>query len=310
MKLPKNEIPDFQTLMLPMLQVLSDGNEHTLQELVSVLSDKYELTDEQKSELLPSGTQPIINNRVAWTRTYLTKAGLVYAVERAKFKITDAGLKVLAGKPQKIDRHFLNTLPDFINWQTSYKNKPKNDHDESNEEIESDKTPLELLEYSYSKMKDELAFEVLEKVRKCTPTFFERLVVDLLVKMGYGGYRKDAGQIVGKSGDGGIDGIIKEDKLGLDTIYIQAKKWENQVTISSIRDFAGSLLSKKAKKGIFLTTSTFPSSAYDFVESIEHKIVLIDGKELAKLMIEHNVGVGIKETYEVKRIDIDYFEGL
>lgn len=176
------------------------------------------------------------------------------------------------------------------------------------EEIEEQETPEEALEYAYLKLKNDLSRDLLETIKSCSPAFFEKLMVDLITKMGYGGSRKDAGKALGKTGDGGIDGIIKEDKLGLDTIYIQAKKWENTVPVREIRDFAGALLSKKARKGIFIATSNFPKSAYEFVESIEHKIILIDGERLTNLMFEFNVGVSTQSTYEVKKIDSDYFE--
>ena len=304
----KNSVPDFQSIMLPMLRIFSDGKSHTLKETITAISDHFGLTEEQRNQLLLSGKQRIIDNRVGWARTYLLKAGLISSPQRATFFITDEGRKILTSNPDKINISFLKKLPSFIEWQNSYKTDNYNEETEEFDEIEIDETPLELLEYSFSKIQEELAFELLNKVKSCTPVFFEKLVVDLLIKMGYGGSRADAGQVLGKSGDGGIDGMIKEDKLGLDVIYVQAKKWENQVPISSVRDFAGSLLSKKAKKGIFITTSTYPQSAYDYVNSIEHKIILIEGSQLAKLMIEHNVGVGLKDIYEVKRLDLDYFE--
>lgn len=302
-------IPDFQTIMLPMLKIMADGKTHTLQESITEIANQFGLSEEQRNELLPSQRQVVINNRVGWARTYLSKAGLIKSPQRASFVITDEGRKVLKSNPEKINIQFLKKLPAFSEWQNSYKNK--SDSVETNvEEIETNETPIELLEHSFSNIQEALAFEVLEKVKSCTPAFFEKLVIDLLLNMGYGGSQKDAGQIRGKSGDGGIDGIIKEDKLGLDVIYVQAKRWEGQVTISSIRDFGGSLLANKAKKGIFMTTSSYPQSAQKFVDDIEgqQKIILIDGKQLAKLMIEYNVGITVKDVYEVKRIDTDYFD--
>ncbi|MDZ4070304.1 MAG: restriction endonuclease [Sediminibacterium sp.] len=306
-------IPDYQTLMLPLLELLSDKKEHELQDLIKILSDKFNLTEEERNELLPSGNQEIINNRVGWARTYLKKANLLTSPRRATFKITDQGLEVLKKKPTKIDVKFLQGLDDFKRWQTSYQTNYQNKKDnlineESITEIEQGRTPEELLDYSFQKLKEELALELIDKIKNCSPAFFERLVIDLLIKMGYGGSKKEAGQVIGKSGDGGIDGIIKEDRLGLDTIYIQAKKWENTVPVAQVRDFAGSLLSKKAKKGIFISTSNYPKGAYDFVDSIEPKIVLIDGKELAELMIQHNVGMATRSFYEIKKLDLDYFE--
>jgi len=302
-------IPDFQKIMLPLLKVVSDGDEHPLREVINKISDEFRLSEEERAELLPSGNQPIIDNRVGWVRTYLKKAQLLESPRRGVLKISQAGKQLLESKPEKIDVRFLKTLPGFKEWHESSSSKD----DEitpliEKTEIETGKTPEELLEYSFVSIKEQLASELLDKVKSSTPAFFEILVIDLLIKMGYGGSRKEAGQVMGKSGDGGIDGLIKEDKLGLDTIYVQAKRWENQVTIHQVRDFAGSLLGKKAKKGIFITTSSYPGSAKEFVGSIEPKIVLIDGKELAELMIEYNVGVATKKAYEVKRLDTDYFD--
>jgi restriction system protein len=302
-------IPDFQSIMLPLLQILSDGKEHVLRDIINQLSEQFHLTQEEKTELLPSGNQPIIDNRVGWARTYLKKAQILENPRRGILKISEAGRKLLDTKPHRIDVKFLKTLPDFKEWHDSFSSK--DDDSEAlveKTEIESGKTPEELLEYSFLTIKAQLASELLEKVKSCPLAFFEFLVVDLLIRMGYGGSKKEAGQVLGRSGDGGIDGLIKEDKLGLDTIYIQAKRWENQVTIHQVRDFAGSLLGQKAKKGIFITTSNYPASAKEFVTSIEPKIILIDGKELAELMIEYNVGVALKKTYDVKRLDTDYFE--
>lgn len=304
-------IPDFQTIMLPLLKLLGDKEEHDLQNLVAKICDKHKLTDAEREELLPSGRQKIISNRVAWARIYLQKANLMESPKRATFKITEQGLKVLSNNPKRIDIKFLKSIPEFKEWQTTFAyqgKKGSNETSQSTDEIETKKTPEELLDYSFAKLKEELATELIDKIKSCTPAFFERLVIDLLIKMGYGGSRKEAGEIKGKSGDGGIDGIIKEDKLGLDTIYVQAKKWNDTVPVGQVRDFAGSLLSKKAKKGIFISTSNYPKGAYEFVSSIEPKIILIDGKQLAELMIEHNVGLATKINYEVKKIDMDYFD--
>ncbi len=302
-------IPDFQTIMLPLLEFLEDKVEHNLQELIKKISDKFELNEEERKELLPSGNQAIINNRVGWARTYLKKAGLLESPKRANFIITDKGLEILKSKPDKINIAFLKKLPKFKEWQAEYNLREKKDIIQDTE-IETERTPQELLEYSTQKLTNELSIELLDVVKNCSPSFFETLVIDLLVKMGYGGSRKEAGQALGKSGDGGIDGIINEDKLGLDTIYIQAKKWENIVPVKEIRDFAGALLGKKARKGIFISTSSFPQSAYEYVKNIEHKIILIDGKKLTEMMIENNIGLSTQIVYEVKKIDIDYFEFL
>lgn len=303
-------IPDFQTIMLPLMTILSDGKEHSLQEITAEIIRQFELTEEEQQELLPSGNQSIINNRNSWARTYLKKAGLLSSPKRAIFLITEAGKKLLATKPEKITVALLKANPEFQEWHSSSSVKEKGSGDETDDDIAVEKTPQELLEYAHQKLTKELSIDLLDTVKNCTPLFFENLVIDLVVKMGYGGSRREAGRAIGKSGDGGIDGIIKEDKLGLDAIYIQAKKWENTVPVKEIRDFAGALLGQKARKGIFITTSIFPESAYEYVKNIEHKIVLIDGKRLTELMIEHNVGVSVQSSYELKRIDTDYFEGI
>jgi restriction system protein len=239
----------------------------------------------------------------------MKKAGLLDTPRRAHFKILPRGLELLKENPKEINSKFLTRYDEFVEFKSIKKGKGDSLQIES-EIIESglDHTPEEVLEYAHQKLNSELAKEVLEIVRKCSPAFFEKLVIDMLLKMGYGGTRRDAGQAIGRSHDGGIDGIIKEDKLGLDIIYIQAKRWENSVPVKELRDFVGALSYKKAKKGIFITTSSFPPSGHDFVRQIEHKIILIDGDMLANLMIENNVGVSVTATYQVKRIDSDYFE--
>jgi restriction system protein len=216
-------------------------------------------------------------------------------------------LDLLATHPKRVDLKTLHTFPEYI----EFRNK-KNDKKELSElavstEVEESKTPDELLAESYQTIRDALANEIIDKVKTCSPLFFERLVVELLVKMGYGGTREDAGQAIGRSGDEGIDGIIKEDRLGLDVIYLQAKRWENTVSRPEIQKFAGALQGKRAKKGVFITTSDYSKEARDFVANIENKIILIDGDELSDLMIDHGIGVSVVTTYEIKRIDSDYF---
>jgi restriction system protein len=305
-------IPDFQTIMLPFLETISDKKEYDIHEIIDRISKYFNLTNEEKEERLESSNQPIINNRVNWTKTYLKKSGLVTQPRRAVVQITDLGIEVLAKTPEKINIKYLKKLPKFQEWQNTFSKSNKIAELETNEtEISNEiKTPEELLEYAYLKLKHETEIEILDKVKSSSPLFFERLVIDLLIKMGYGGSRKDAGQAIGKSGDGGIDGIIKEDKLGLDIIYIQAKKWENTVPIKEVRDFAGALMGKRAKKGIFITTADFNKNAFEYVNSIEHKIILIDGKRLAELMFEHNLAITTINVFEQKRIDNDYFDEI
>jgi restriction system protein len=302
-------IPKYEEIMLPFLKYLVDGQEHGLSETHDALAVQFKLTDEELRELLPSGRQPVFRNRVGWARTYLKKAGLLTSPKRAHFKISDKGLSLLQENPTEITSKYLMRYDDFIEFQSIKKDKKDNGHLTQSSLIDNaDQTPEESLEYAYQKLHSELSKELLDIVKSCSPEFFEKLVIDLLITMGYGGSRKEAGQAMGKSGDGGIDGIINEDKLGLDVIYLQAKRWANAVPVKEIRDFTGALASKKAKKGIFITTSSFPNSVYDFVSQVEYKIILIDGERLADLMIEHSIGLSTVNTYTVKTIDSDYFE--
>jgi len=303
-------IPDYQTIMLPLLKTMSDEKTHRLRELIEILQSHFQLSDSDKKELLPSGSQAIFDNRVGWAKFYLQKANLLKTEKRGSYRITDDGINLLKSNPLELRTRDLEKFQAFNEFKQSIgtKNETDNSVIETLESIDSNKTPEEALEYAYFKLKNDLSRDLLDTIKSCSPSFFEKLVVDMLTKMGYGGSRKDAGKALGKTGDGGIDGIIKEDKLGLDTIYIQAKRWENVVPVREIRDFAGALLSKKARKGIFITTSSFPQSAHDFVNNIEHRIILIDGARLTDLMFEFNVGLSTQSTYDVKKIDSDYFD--
>ena len=296
--------------MLPLLEITSDKEVHKFRDVVDKISDHFKLTEDERNELLPSGNQALIDNRVGWARFYLTKAGLLKSEKRGTHQITEQGLKLLESKPTELRTRDLEQFKQFVDFKDSISKRNDEEIDDNStiEDEQNIETPEEALEYAYLKLKNDLSRDMLDTIKSCSPAFFEKLVVDLLTKMGYGGSRKDAGQALGKTGDGGIDGIIKEDKLGLDTIYIQEKKWENPVPVREIRDFAGALLSKKARKGIFITTSSFPKSAFAFVESIEHRTILIDGERLADLMFEFNVGLSKQSLYEVKKIDSDYFE--
>jgi len=298
-------IPDYQTLMLPLLQLASDGGVHSKQEAVEKLTQKFSLSSEEKSELLPSGTQTIIYNRVGWAQTYMKKAGLLASPKRGHFQITDRGKELLKEKPQKVGVKLLSRYEEFSDFKSIHRTKD----DETLEAavVDDFATPEEAIEYGYQKVVATLSEELLSKVKECTPSFFERLVVDLLVSMGYGGSRKEAGEVLGKSGDGGIDGIIKEDKLGLDIIYIQAKRWDNVVGRPEIQKFAGALLGQKARKGIFITTSSFTKEAAGYAKGLETKVILVDGSNLARLMIDHDLGVSTTASYQVKRVDSDYF---
>ncbi|MDG6244519.1 MAG: restriction endonuclease [Methanolobus sp.] len=297
-------IPDYQSIMLPLLKYASDELEHHTRDATDELAIVFNLSDDERKELLPSGKQAIFDNRVGWARTYLKKAGLIASKKRGYFFITPRGLKALSEKPDSIDVSYLskfNEFNDFIN--TSNSSSKVHISSITNEELD----PEELIENNYLKLHEELISEILDTIKDYSPSFFEKLVVDVLTKMGYGGSRKDAGQAIGKSGDGGIDGIIKEDRLGLDVIYIQAKRWDNTVGRPEIQKFAGALIGKQAKKGVFITTANFSKDAEVYAKQTGN-IVLIDGPNLAKLMIEYNVGVSTVKTYDVKKIDLDYFD--
>lgn len=298
-------IPDYQTVMLPLLRALTPGQEISMRELTECLAREFKLTPPEREELLPSGNQSIFENRVGWARTYLKKAGLVDSPRRGCVRITPRGQEVLAMAPDRIDNRFLSRFPEFLEFQGK-KEEQANVLSAATPLVTE--TPEELLESAYQSLRDQLANDLLATIKSASPAFFERLVIDLLLKMGYGGSRREAGEAMGRTGDEGIDGIIKEDRLGLDIIYLQAKRWSNTtVGRPEIQKFAGALQGQRARKGIFITTSTFTQEARDFVAMIDSKIILIDGKRLAELMIEHNVGVTPVASYDVKRVDSDYF---
>lgn len=299
-------IPDYQSVMLPLLRFAGDRQEHSLRETIDALADVFGLTADERKELLPSGQQQVFDNRVGWARTYLTKAGLLQKTRRSHYEISERGLEVLAGNPERIDVKFLDRFQDFREFR-ALKGTRSGSSAPTTVEADQDTTPEEALESAYGRLRDSLATEILQQVKTASPSLFERLVVELLLKMGYGGSRQDAGRAIGRSGDEGIDGIIKEDRLGLDIIYIQAKRWEAGVGRPEVQKFAGALQGQRAKKGIMITTSSFSREARDYVSKIDNKIVLIDGDELAELMIDHSLGVSPMASYEVKKIDTDYF---
>ena len=300
-------VPDFQSIMLPLLQFYGDGQEHSVQEAVDELAITFDLSEEDLKQLLPSGKQTTFYNRVGWARTYLAKSGLLEMPRRSYYKITRRGQEVLQKAPSKIDMKFLEQFPEYLEFKRSKRKVVKRVND--TEENEEPRTPEEVLEDAFQEIRDGLAQELLANVMQCSPVFFERLVVELLVKMGYGGSRRDAARAVGQTGDGGIDGIIDEDRLGLDTIYIQAKRWENVVGRPEIQKFVGALMGKRARKGIFITTSKFSSEAAEYVSNIDFKVVLVDGQRLAEFMMDYDVGVTGSTAYQLKKIDSDYFSG-
>lgn len=293
--------------MLPLLRFASDGQEHSLREAISAVADAFNLTEEERSRLLPSGRKPVIDDRVGWARVYMGQAGLLESTRRGFFRITPRGMKLLSSNPQVVNDETLKQYPEFVDFR--FRKSKKRTEASSNADFPSqgESTPEETLEDAYRSIRNRLAVELLEQVKGCSPAFFERLVVQLLVAMGYGGTLEDAGEAIGRSGDGGIDGIIKEDRLGLDLIYLQAKRWEGTVSRPEIQKFAGALQGRRAKKGVFITTSEFSREAREFASAIDTKIILIDGNELAEYMIDFNVGVAVESVYEIKRIDSDYF---
>lgn len=294
-------IPNFQ--MLPLLQFAADGNEHSMTEAREALAETFQLSEPEKAELLPSGRQTVFANRVAWAKVYLQRATLLDSPKRGHFQITERGRDVLADPPDRITVKYLERFPEFVQFRST----AKKDTAEQGAAGAEGETPEENLESSYQRLRSEMATELLERVKSCSPQFFERLVVEVLLRMGYGGSRREAGEAIGRAGDEGIDGIINEDRLGLDVIYLQAKKWEGTVGRPEIQKFVGALHGKRAKKGIFLTTATFSSEARQYITTIDPKVVLIAGEQLAEIMIDFNVGVSPIASYEIKRIDTDYF---
>jgi restriction system protein len=289
--------------MRPLLDYLSDGELRGTGETVEAMASSFGLTEAELNELLPSGRQTVFKNRIAWAKSYLKQAALVEAPARGKYRITPRGTQALeTGDP--VNMKFLERYQEY----QDFRNRTRQGNDDSETSSGDERTPEELVELGYNRINDELAAELVGRIKACPPDFFERLVVELLLAMGYGGSRKDAGEAVGRGGDGGIDGIIKEDRLGLDAIYIQAKRWEGTVGRPEIQKFAGALQGRRARRGVFITTSEYSKEARDFAASIDAKIVLLDGGDLANLMIDFNVGVSPKSTYEIKEIDGDYFE--
>lgn len=290
-------------LTLPLLQFASDGNDHEMSEARKALANEFRLTESEMTELLPSGRQAVFANRVAWAKVYLQRAALLDSSRRGHFQITARGRDVLRDPPERITVKYLERFPEFVEFRSLTK---KQATESGVAETESE-TPEEKLESAYQRLRSDMAAELLQRVKSCSPQFFERLVVEVLLKMGYGGSRREAGKAIGRAGDEGIDGIINEDRLGLDVIYLQAKKWEGTVGRPEIQKFVGALHGKRARKGIVITTGTFSSEAAQYVENIDPKVVLIDGEHLAEIMIDFSVGVSPVASYEIKRIDSDYF---
>ncbi len=298
-------IPTYEESMFPMLKLLSDGRERHVREITEVIAAEFNLSVDERTKLLPSGKQTVIANRVGWCKTHLFKAGLIEKVSWGVYRITERGRKILLENPMRVDNNVLRQFPEFVEFFDVKKELPNTSAAQPSKLEE--RTPEETLAASYQSIRNALASDILENIKSCSPQIFVQLVIELLVKMGYGGSRTDAGQAVGRSGDGGIDGIIKEDRLGLDVIYLQAKRWEGTVSRPEIQKFAGALQGRRARKGVFMTTSDFSREAREFASAIDNKIILIDGNELAEYMIDFSVGVSTQNTYEIKRIDSDYF---
>jgi restriction system protein len=298
-------IPDFQSVMRPVLATVQNGAPMPLSEVRVQVAERFQLTEDERKERLPSGHQTVINNRVGWARTYLNKAGLLCIPTKGMVQITARGLNTLAHGPERITVSWLKQFPEFADFHTA---KPQELETPALVDVGvAETTPDEQLAEAHQALLQSLAEELLVQVRAATPSFFEQLVVDLMIAMGYGGSRKEAGKATQATNDDGIDGIIKEDKLGLDVIYLQAKRWTNTVHRPEIDKFIGALTRQRARKGVFITTSDFSEGARSAALGLDIKVVLIDGVELARLMVENNLGVSIKQVYEVKQLDSDYF---
>jgi restriction system protein len=287
-------IPTYEQAMIPVLRVLAaDGQRHR-RDIGTAVADALGLTDSERQQLLPSGKHRVILNRVGWALSYMKQARLVEAPKRGVYVITERGRRVLEEMPSGIDAEFLERFAEFRDFLSAAPTPVQ--------------SPEEALEIAYSRLRATLEADLLEAVKTASPAFFEELVVDLLVRMGYGGSRPEAARAVGRTGDGGIDGVIDEDRLGLDVIYVQAKRWENTVGRPDIQKFAGALQGQRARKGIFITTSAFSREAEEYAQRIDSRIVLIDGARLAALMFDFDVGVNARGAYTVKQLDSDYFE--
>lgn len=301
-------IPDFQSVMLPLLEVLNDGKEWRMRDVTEGLATRFQLTPQERQEMLPSGQQTLFSNRVAWAKTHLKAAGLLLNPNRGKATLSDEGRRVLALNPQAINCRFLRQYPSYLELVGRSRSDERGEQDAAQQGVVAELTPMELMDDSFQALRRATVDELLVKLRDCSPGFFEKVVVKLLQAMGYGGVSGEA-LVTGRSGDAGIDGIIKEDKLGLDVVCIQAKRWEGTVGRPVIQGFVGSMDFVRARKGVILTTSQFSREATDFVDRIEgKKVVLIDGPQLADLMIDHNVGVLPTKSYELKEVSNDFFD--
>lgn len=310
-------VPDYQSFMRPLLAYGQDGQEKNIRSAISALADEFKLTPEEREELVPSGKQTVLSNRVHWARTYLDKAGALRRTRRSHFEVTERGKKLLVDNPEKITAQILKQFPEFLAFQS-----PSSSEDSQTftpEEASSvpsavtspqETTPEEAIQKAEQVIAASLRAQLLERIYELSPAFFESLVVDLIVAMGYGGSRQSVVQRLGKSGDEGIDGVVNEDVLGLDVVYVQAKRYavENSIGRDRIQQFAGALVGQGATKGVFVTTSTFTKGAMEYAQKVPQRIILVGGEELTRLMIQYGVGVRTERVVEIKRIDLDYFE--
>jgi restriction system protein len=300
-------VPDYQTLMRPVLALMDDGGEWSASAIRDAIAHEFELTAEDLEERVPSGRDTTFRNRVGWALTYLYRAGLTERPRRSVYKITPRGRDVLVRHPDRVDNAVLDLFQEFKDFRARDQAPERRSAGKPIPVVADSATPEELAASAYRELRAALANDVLDRVKEQSAEFFEQVVLDVLQAMGYGGSREDAAERLGKSGDEGIDGVIREDKLGLDLIYIQAKRWSNTVGRPDIQRFVGALHGQRASKGVFITTSTFSREASDYAESVSPRVILVDGEELAELMIDHDVGVTVATRYEIKRIDLGYF---
>ncbi len=298
-------VPDFQTLMRPLLVVLDDGQDHVIKSVRADLAEHFALSQTDIDELIPSGRVTTFQNRVGWAATYLYRTKLIERPRRAVYRISERGRQVLEQNPERVDLGVLSQFEEFGEFRQA--KTPSSDDEVSAPAGGDEQTPEERIDSAYRELRSALAAELLDQVFDQSPEFFEQLVIDVLHAMGYGGSRHDAAERLGQSGDEGVDGVIREDRLGLDLIYVQAKRWKNVVGRPEIQKFFGALHGQRATKGVFITTSSFTKEAIEFADGVTPRIILVDGQELAQLMIEHAVGVTVSRAYELKRLDLDYF---
>ena len=299
-------VPDFQTLMRPLLVLTEDGAQHQISDLRDALAQQFELSDEDLAQRIPSGRVTTLQNRVGWAATYLYRCGLLDRPRRAHYRIMERGRQVLADNPERVDLNVLRQFEEFEEFRQRSGTRRQPTESQTQLTTEDSETPEEQLDEAYRELRTALAAEVLDRVREQSWQFVEDLVIDVLRAMGYGGPR-GAAERLGRSGDEGVDGVIREDALGLDLIYVQAKKWENNIQRPDIQRFYGALHGQRATKGVFITTSDFSPQAREYAEGVTPRVILVEGQQLAELMIDHGVGVTVEHSYEVKRVDIDYF---